>query len=234
MHLQEFAENSVDFAHFQPLHGSMMIPWTDKTLPLLKVPLQSHSWMRTYARWCCLCQDLRRPEFVLSLPLRLLQVQHNAAWFPGTEEEGKHIAHFVDKPVLTVFGKEIPKSGANADITFVGASTPLCPPPPAHPRQRALTILHCAPMCVVVSLGEMCVRVCVTACRLLLVYAVRSRGHRVFPIRRPGPWQRAAVPNPHAPDSHAAADPVPVLRRCKHPAASGVLHRGQLGVPVGQ
>jgi hypothetical protein len=37
MHLQEFAENSVDFAHFQPLHGSMMVPWTDLTLPLLKV-----------------------------------------------------------------------------------------------------------------------------------------------------------------------------------------------------
>jgi hypothetical protein len=131
MHLQEFAENSVDFAHFQPLHGSMMIPWTDKTLPLLKVPLQSHSWMRTYARWCCLCPDLRHK--ISCLLLRLLQVQHNAAWFPGTEEEGKHIAHFVDKPVLTVFGKEIPKSGANADITFVGASTPLCPPPRSPP-----------------------------------------------------------------------------------------------------
>jgi cholesterol 7-dehydrogenase len=65
MHLQEFAENSVDFAHFQPLHGSMMIPWTNLTLPLLKV-------------------------------------QHNASWAPGTEEEGKHIAHFIDKPVLQV------------------------------------------------------------------------------------------------------------------------------------
>ena len=62
----------------------MMIPWTFKTLPLIKV-------------------------------------QHNADWQPGTETEGKHIAHFIDKPVLTIFGKEIPRSGANADITFVGA-----------------------------------------------------------------------------------------------------------------
>ncbi len=43
--------------------------------------------------------------------MRARQVQHNADWQPGTEEEGKHIAHFIDKPVLTAFGREIPKSG---------------------------------------------------------------------------------------------------------------------------
>ena len=42
--------------------------------------------------------------------LPLIKVQHNADWQPGTEAEGKHIAHFIDKPVLTIFGKEIPKS----------------------------------------------------------------------------------------------------------------------------
>lgn len=37
MHLIEFAENSVDFQHFSPLHGRMLIPWTRVPLPFLTV-----------------------------------------------------------------------------------------------------------------------------------------------------------------------------------------------------
>ena len=33
MHLLEFAENSVDFAHFSPLHGKMFVPWTRLVVP---------------------------------------------------------------------------------------------------------------------------------------------------------------------------------------------------------
>lgn len=33
MHLIEFAENSVDNAHFQPVHGQMRIPWTRLKMP---------------------------------------------------------------------------------------------------------------------------------------------------------------------------------------------------------
>lgn len=33
MHLLEFAENSVDFAHFAPLHGKMFVPWTRLIVP---------------------------------------------------------------------------------------------------------------------------------------------------------------------------------------------------------
>lgn len=33
MHIQEFAENSTDFAHFQPLHGTMTLPFTDVVIP---------------------------------------------------------------------------------------------------------------------------------------------------------------------------------------------------------
>jgi cholesterol 7-dehydrogenase len=33
MHLLEFAENSVDFQHFAPLHGKMFVPWTRVTVP---------------------------------------------------------------------------------------------------------------------------------------------------------------------------------------------------------
>jgi cholesterol 7-dehydrogenase len=37
MHLLEFAENSVDFAHFQPLHGKMFVPWTRLVVPGVEV-----------------------------------------------------------------------------------------------------------------------------------------------------------------------------------------------------
>lgn len=35
--VQEFAENSADFAHFDPLHGGLMIPWTSYNVPFIKV-----------------------------------------------------------------------------------------------------------------------------------------------------------------------------------------------------
>jgi cholesterol 7-dehydrogenase len=37
MHLIEFAENSVDFQHFAPLHGKMTIPWTNVTIPGVRI-----------------------------------------------------------------------------------------------------------------------------------------------------------------------------------------------------
>jgi len=37
MHLIEFAENSVDFQHFSPLHGEMFVPWTNIRVPHIKV-----------------------------------------------------------------------------------------------------------------------------------------------------------------------------------------------------
>jgi len=33
MHLQEFAENSADMQHFDPLHGRMYIPFTSIAIP---------------------------------------------------------------------------------------------------------------------------------------------------------------------------------------------------------
>ena len=41
MHLTEFAENSVDVAHFPVLHGRMHIPWTRWTMPLVTVDHQA-------------------------------------------------------------------------------------------------------------------------------------------------------------------------------------------------
>lgn len=86
MHIQEFAENSVDFQHFDPLHGRMMVPWTSYTLPIITI-------------------------------------DHTAGWVPGTADEGPHIAHFTDHAQLVAFGRDIPKSSADADITFVGPAS---------------------------------------------------------------------------------------------------------------
>lgn len=33
MHLQEFAENSVDYAHFEPVHGRLLFPFTNTPIP---------------------------------------------------------------------------------------------------------------------------------------------------------------------------------------------------------
>jgi len=37
MHIQEFAENSVDFQHFEPLHGGMVFPFTDTPVPGVRI-----------------------------------------------------------------------------------------------------------------------------------------------------------------------------------------------------
>jgi cholesterol 7-dehydrogenase len=40
MHLIEFAENSVDFAHFEPMHGQMVVPWTSIKIPGVRIEHQ--------------------------------------------------------------------------------------------------------------------------------------------------------------------------------------------------
>lgn len=37
MHLIEFAENSVDFAHFSVVHGQMLVPWTNFRVPFVDI-----------------------------------------------------------------------------------------------------------------------------------------------------------------------------------------------------
>lgn len=37
MHIIEFAENSADYAHFQPVHGQMRIPWTQIPIPGVRI-----------------------------------------------------------------------------------------------------------------------------------------------------------------------------------------------------
>lgn len=45
MHLLEFVENSVDFQHFEPIHGVLRIPWTNIPVPGMR--LEHHAaWRR--------------------------------------------------------------------------------------------------------------------------------------------------------------------------------------------
>ncbi|CAF3037159.1 unnamed protein product [Rotaria socialis] len=37
MHLQEFTENAADIQHFGPLHGQMLVPWTEWCVPFVNI-----------------------------------------------------------------------------------------------------------------------------------------------------------------------------------------------------
>lgn len=45
MHLLEFVENSVDYQHFKPLHGTLRIPWTNIPLPGMSIEHEAR-WRR--------------------------------------------------------------------------------------------------------------------------------------------------------------------------------------------
>lgn len=45
MHLAEFAENSADMAHFAPLHGDMLVPWSSIRVPGIRIH-HSAGWIR--------------------------------------------------------------------------------------------------------------------------------------------------------------------------------------------
>ncbi len=81
MHLVEFAENSVDFAHFAAIHGQMMLPWTGIRIPGV-------------------------------------EIEHDAEW--KLDPDRPHVAYFLDRAVLRVFGRKIERTRANAVIDFIG------------------------------------------------------------------------------------------------------------------
>lgn len=45
MHLLEFVENSVDYQHFEHIHGSLRVPWTSIPVPGVTIEHQA-SWHR--------------------------------------------------------------------------------------------------------------------------------------------------------------------------------------------
>jgi len=73
MHIQEFAENSVDFQHFDPLHGGMIIPFTETDVPWVRI--------RHVARWE---DDEEQPHIArfydeASLLFREKEIPHSSA-----------------------------------------------------------------------------------------------------------------------------------------------------------
>ncbi len=109
MHLIEFAENSVDFQHFSPLHGEMFLPWTGIKVPGLEV--------RHAARWVL---DEERPHVAWFL--------NDAQLFAFGREvprSGASAKICIDGPGgLVSFHFEIPEVGK---ITLIQTHTPVAP-----------------------------------------------------------------------------------------------------------
>ena len=94
MHIIEFLENTTDFQHFDPLHGQMLIPFTE-------------------------------------LPIPGVTVNHIPGWEEGKKKHGRgagmdHVAYFYDNASVSLFGKEMPKSSAQATIQLVGPGSFVC------------------------------------------------------------------------------------------------------------
>lgn len=96
MHLIEFAENSVDFQHFSPLHGEMFLPWTGIKVPGVEVVHQ--------ARWEL---DAERPHVAWFLNDAVLKI--GGREFPRT---GASARICIDGPGgLVSFHFDIPSVG---------------------------------------------------------------------------------------------------------------------------
>lgn len=79
MHIQEFAENSVDYMHFDPLHGKMTLPWTDIPIPGITIDHKA-GWELDEGRVCGLagrCPDSFDVHHRLSLIYSCLMIPMN-------------------------------------------------------------------------------------------------------------------------------------------------------------
>ncbi|KAG2393287.1 hypothetical protein C9374_006818 [Naegleria lovaniensis] len=89
MNIQDFAENSADVQHFQPLHGEMALPWTGP-----------------------------RSCIGRTIPVPFVKIIHKASFELSQTE--KHVAYFKNQACLEVFGKKLPSTTVDAQITFFG------------------------------------------------------------------------------------------------------------------
>lgn len=94
MHLLEFAENSADFQHFQPLHGKMGVPFTNMKLPFIDVSIIINSYQIRNAL--------------------ILYITHIADWKLDTDLQ--HLSYFHDTAFISIFGKKLDFTTANANI----------------------------------------------------------------------------------------------------------------------
>lgn len=101
MHLLEFVENSTDFAHFQPLHGQMTIPFTPIIIPGLTV---NHS-----------------PDWKEGKKEKKDENSVNSTEIEELTENDK--CYFFDNADLSLFNCRIPGSSASAMITIIGCAS---------------------------------------------------------------------------------------------------------------
>ncbi|HJK90157.1 MAG TPA: Rieske 2Fe-2S domain-containing protein [Polyangiaceae bacterium LLY-WYZ-15_(1-7)] len=109
MNLREFAENSVDFAHFPELHGDMRVPWVGWKIPGLRID-HTATWEKDEARpWLATFAD----DAVLRFRGKLLDWSAAAARIRFLGPGGVVRFHF-----------DLPKLG---EIVLYQTHTPLAP-----------------------------------------------------------------------------------------------------------
>lgn len=121
MHIQEFAENSADFLHFDPLHGKMMVPFSPYIVPFIDI-VHVPGWKPG---------EKPRPAAAASAAAAVdAHAEAEASEPPATTsgashgldgvEDTSHLSWFSDAASLTFLGKPIPNTAAHAEITFIG------------------------------------------------------------------------------------------------------------------
>ena len=153
MHLIEFAENSADFQHFQPLHGRMEIPYLGIPIPLLSIQQR-----RSLSRFPSIFGVIAVPSFLsISSVFSIFSIfsfssfssfffycakgiSHTADWKVEEDKTNSHIAFFYDKAQLCFRGKPVPRSGADASIPFSLLPHPSSIPPSSSPLYLSLDL----------------------------------------------------------------------------------------------
>jgi len=101
MHLQEFAENAADWMHFSPIHGRMMVPFTQIEIPFID-------------RWLTIHHD---PDTHVGggkgKDSRAIKANDYGP-------DSKHFLYFINRAHLRWNGEPIANSDGNACITFCG------------------------------------------------------------------------------------------------------------------
>jgi len=146
MHVQEFAENSADFLHFDPLHGKMMLPFSPFTLPLIdivhvpdwkagknkaapaatavakgkKEPLDSPVESSAPTAESEVKEEDLSPPSAAEKKDATDQKQDDQTATANSADHQGHLSWFSDSASLTFCGKPLPQSAAHAEITFIG------------------------------------------------------------------------------------------------------------------
>eukprot|EP01087_Luapelamoeba_hula_P003954 TRINITY_DN1390_c1_g1_i1.p1 TRINITY_DN1390_c1_g1~~TRINITY_DN1390_c1_g1_i1.p1 ORF type:complete len:374 (-),score=53.75 TRINITY_DN1390_c1_g1_i1:489-1610(-) len=125
MHIQDYAENSADLQHIAPMHGQMLIPFTQIPVPFIQI-VHVAGWTTAAKRKA----ESEKGKREISVEENTLVTTDNHTEKDGAErveEEGgisgtPHIAYFADTAHLAFRGQPIPRTAAVAEVTFVGAA----------------------------------------------------------------------------------------------------------------